>query len=168
MRKRFLIIAMVVGLVMLFAAGGIYAGKDVKDEIPMQNNAYEKHTKSIHAFTHKKHATEFAQKNPDIFPNGCGACHHDKENKPLKNLKMGDDVQNCIECHKKPGYVSGKDAKEKGLDEKQEREYHANALHENCQGCHKKYNDKKGLKSKDKGFAPTKSKCKACHTKDND
>ena len=30
---------------------------------------------------------------------GCGECHHDKDNKPLNNLKIGDDVQNCIECH---------------------------------------------------------------------
>ena len=72
-----------------------------------------------------------------------------------------DDVQSCIECHKKPEYIKGKKAK--GLSKKQKREYHANAIHDNCKGCHKKFNKEKGLKSKDKGAAPTT--CKSCHPK---
>ena len=163
MSKKLLMIAMVVGFVTLFVASGIYAGKEVKDQVRMENKAYAKHTRGVQMFEHKKHATAYAEKNPDLYANGCGECHHDKENKPLKALKMGDNVQNCIECHKKPGYVSGKEAKEKGLNEKQALEYHANAMHDNCQGCHKKYNKKMNLKSKDKGFAPTKANCKTCH-----
>lgn len=168
MKKRFLIIAMVVGIAVLLISVGLYAGTEVKDEIQMENKAYKEHKESIHTFTHKKHAVEYAEKHPDLYPNGCGDCHHeDKDGKsvPLKDLKEGDEVKNCIECHKIPGYIKSKEAKKKGLDKKQRREYHANAMHDNCQGCHKKFNKKMGLKSKDKGYAPTKSKCKTCHPK---
>ena len=168
MKKRFLFVAMVFGISVLFASTALYAGKEVKDEIRMENKAYKKHTKGIQVFTHKKHATEYAEKHPDLYKNGCGECHHDdKDGKavPIKKLKEGDEVKNCIECHKIPGYIKGKEAKEKGLDKKQQRQYHANAVHDNCQECHKKYNKKMGLKSKDEGYAPTKSKCKVCHPK---
>lgn len=168
MRKRFFTITVTAAIVILFCTVGIYAGTEVKDEIRMENKAYEKHTKSVMIFTHKKHMTEYAEKHPDLYKNGCGECHHeDKDGKsvPLKDLKEGDEVKNCIECHKIAGYIKKKEAKEKKLNEKQLLEYHANAIHENCQGCHKKYNKKMGLKSKDKGYAPTKSKCKTCHPK---
>jgi len=79
--------------------------------IDMNNKAYAKHTKGIQTFTHMKHAKEYAEKHPELYKNGCGSCHHDKNNKPLRNLKEGDDVQNCIECHKKAGYIKGKEAK---------------------------------------------------------
>lgn len=122
--------------------------------------------KGIHVFTQKKHATEYADNNLDLYKNGCGECHHDDDNKPLKDLKEGDEVQNCIECHKKPAYIKTKERRKKGLKKKDAiKEYHANAIHSNCQGCHKKYNKAKGLKSKDKGYAPTRSKCKTCHPK---
>lgn len=136
-----------------FMATFLYAGTEVADVIKMENKAYEKHTKGIVMFAHKKHVEEYKA--------GCGECHHDENNKPLDNLKEGDNVQNCIECHKKPGMIRGKKAK--GLTKEQKREYHANAMHENCKGCHKKFNKEKGLKSKDEGAAPTT--CKACHPK---
>ncbi len=137
----------------LFFVTGIYAGTDVQDNIKMENKAYKKHKKSIVTFSHKKHVVDYK--------GGCGDCHHDKNNKPLNNLKDGDNVQPCIECHKKPGYISGKKAK--GLKPEQKREYHGNAIHDNCKGCHKAFNKKKGLKSKDKGAAPVT--CKQCHPK---
>ena len=31
----------------------------------------------------------------------CGDCHHDKDGKPIRGLKIGYDVQNCIDCHSK-------------------------------------------------------------------
>jgi len=127
--------------------------------IIMNNKAYAKHTKGIQTFTHMKHAKEYVEKHPELYKNGCGSCHHDKDNKPLSNLKEGDDVQNCIECHKKPGYVKGKEAK--GLTKEQKREYHANAIHDNCKGCHKEFNKKMNLKAKDEGAAPVT--CKTCH-----
>ena len=142
----------VIALTGVFAATGIYAGTEVKDEIPMDNPAYKKHKKSIVTFTHKKHHEEYKL--------GCGECHHDKDGKPLNDLKIGDDVQGCIECHKKPG--KAKSSKDKKLTDKEEREYHANALHDNCIGCHKEDNKKKTGKTS--GPAPTK--CNDCHPKD--
>ena len=170
MSKKFLIVALVVGVAVLFAAAGLYAGTEVKDEIPMNNKAYKEHKESILVFTHKKHMTEYAEKHPDLYPNGCGDCHHeeteDGKSVPLKDLKEGDEVKNCIECHKKPAYISTKERKKKKLKKEDlVKEYHANAMHANCQGCHKKYNKKMKLKSKDEGYAPTKAKCKMCHPK---
>jgi hypothetical protein len=162
MSKKYWIIAAIAVIMTLFiTTTGIYAGKEVKDEIKLENKAYDKHTKGIVTFTHKKHTKEYAEKHPELYKRGCGECHHDKDNKPLSNLKEGDDVQNCIECHKKPEYIKGKEAK--GLTKEQKREYHANALHDNCKGCHKDYNKKMKLKSKDKGAAPVT--CKQCHPK---
>lgn len=162
MNKRYLVTLVFAVIATLFVVAGIYAGTEVKDEIIMENKAYAKHTKSIQTFTHLKHSKEYAEKNPDLYKAGCGECHHDKDNKPLTNLKEGDDVQNCIECHKKPGYMTGKEAK--GLSKEQKREYHANAIHDSCKGCHKKFNKCKNLKSKDEGAAPTT--CKKCHPKE--
>ena len=138
---------------------GIKKGIAFPNIIIMNNKAYAKHTKDIQTFTHLKHAKEYAEKHPELYKNGCGSCHHDKDNKPLRNLEEGDDVQNCIECHKKAGYIQGKEAK--GLTKEQKREYHANAIHDNCKGCHKEFNKKINLKSNDEGAAPVT--CKTCH-----
>ena len=137
----------------------IHEGIAFPDVIKMNNKAYAKHTKGVQTFTHMRHAKEYAEKHPELYKNGCGSCHHDKNNKPLRNLKEGDEVQNCIECHKKAGYIKGKEAK--GLSKEKKREYHANAIHDNCKGCHKDFNKKMMLKSKDKGAAPVT--CKTCH-----
>jgi hypothetical protein len=139
------------------------AGTEIKDVIRMENQAYEEHEKDINVFTHKKHATEYVENNPELYKNGCGECHHDDDGEPLKELKEGDDVQNCIECHDKPGYMRGREAR--GLTKEQKLEYHANAIHYNCKGCHKLFNKKMDLKSKDKGAAPRR--CKQCHRKED-
>ncbi|NQT09658.1 MAG: cytochrome c3 family protein, partial [Desulfobacteraceae bacterium] len=103
MRKKSLIIMAVFGIAVLFAATGIYAGTAVQDVIKMENKAYAEHKKSIVMFSHKKHIEDYKA--------GCGECHHDENGKPLNNLKIGDNVQNCIECHKKPSErPKGKDA----------------------------------------------------------
>ena len=159
MNKRYFVTSVVVVMATLFVVAGIYAGTQVKDEVKMEDKAYTEHTKSIVTFTHMKHAKEYAEQNPKLYKNGCGECHHDKDNKPLTNLKEGDEVQKCIECHKKPGYMTGKEAK--GLSKEQKREYHANAIHDNCKSCHKKFNKSKNLKSKDPGATPVT--CKQCH-----
>jgi len=129
--------------------GGLYAGTTVQDMIKMENKAYPKHSKSIVTFSHKKHVTEYKT--------GCGECHHDENNKPLNNLKEGDNVKNCIECHSKPGLKpKGRDAKK--LSKKEILGYHAEALHQNCKGCHSDFNKKNKTKK-----APTK--CMDCHPK---
>jgi len=164
MNKRLLVITVTVAIATLFIIASIYAGTEVKDVIQMENKAYKKHKESILVFTHKKHMAEYAEKNPDLYKNGCGECHHeekDGKSVPLKDLKEGDEVKNCIECHKIPEYIKGKKAK--GLTKEQKREYHTNAVHDNCKGCHRMFNKAKGLKSKDKGAAP--NTCKTCHPK---
>lgn len=149
MRKKYLIIMAVFGIAVLFAATGIYAGTNVSDVIMMQNKAYSKHKKGIATFSHKKHVEDYKA--------GCGECHHDAEGKPLDNLKAGDDVQNCIECHKKPSErPKGKGAPK--LTKKQRLDYHAEAIHYNCKDCHKKFNRKTKTKK-----APTT--CAKCHPK---
>ncbi len=126
----------------------VYAGTKAADVITMDNKTYKKHKKGIVSFSHKKHTTDYKI--------GCGECHHDASGKALTGLKDGDNVQGCIECHKKPGYITGKKAQ--GLDKKQKREFHANAIHDNCIDCHKKYNRKNKTKA-----AP--QTCSNCHPK---
>ena len=147
MKKKALLIAVAVAMAALFVAAGIHAGTTAPDVIEMNNPAY-KHKKGIAVFTHAKHVTEYKA--------GCGECHHDAEGKPLADLKEGDNVQPCFECHNKPGEIKGKKAK--GLSKAEKRAYHANALHDNCKGCHKKYNKANKTKA-----APTT--CKGCHPK---
>ena len=145
-------------MAVLFIAGSIYAGTTVPQVIKLHDKAYSKHKKGVVIFEHEKHAYDIKKKYPELYKTSCGECHHDEKNKPLVNLKEGDNVKNCIECHKKPKYVKGKAAKR--LSKEQKREYHANALHDNCKDCHKKYNKK--YKKTAKTGAPTT--CKRCHS----
>ncbi|MGD9411547.1 MAG: cytochrome c3 family protein [Desulfobacterales bacterium] len=164
--NKTLLILVVVGFAAIFAAAGIYA-KTVPDVIKMEDPAYKERKKGVVEFSHGKHQKDYAKSYPDLYKRGCGECHHDKDNKPLTNLKEGDPVQRCIECHKKPGEVP-KDLKKKWREQKvkkaekkkMELEYHAEALHDNCRGCHKKFNKKYKPKK-----APTT--CTKCHPKKN-
>ncbi|MBW1835071.1 MAG: cytochrome c3 family protein [Deltaproteobacteria bacterium] len=142
MNKRSLLIIAVVGIASMFLATAIYAGTTVADVVNMENKAYKKHKKSIVKFSHKKHNVEYKA--------GCGECHHDTEGKPLSALKMGDEVHNCIECHKKPGRAPRAKKGEAKLS-------NAEALHKNCIGCHKI------AKKSGKKAAPTS--CAKCHPK---
>jgi hypothetical protein len=153
-RKPSFTIAALVGLATVFIAAGIYAGTEVPDVITMQNKAYEKHTKGIVEFTHKKHVEEYKA--------ACGDCHHDDQGKPLAE---GDNIESCITCHKIPGTVPGELKKEwreakmpKAEQKKRELEYHAEALHQNCIACHKDFNKKNNTKA-----APVT--CTTCHPK---
>jgi len=153
-KKGFLIIT-TIGFIVLFASVALYACGDVPAVIKMQND-YE-HKKEIVAFTHEKHV--------DAYKNGCGACHHDENNKPLDNLKAGDSVQKCIECHSKPGEVPKaekdkwkKKKLKKAEKDKLARQWHAEAVHDNCRDCDKAYNKKYKTKA-----APTT--CAKCHPK---
>jgi Class III cytochrome C family len=146
----------IIGIACVFLAGSIQAGTQVADVIPMDNPAYEKHTKGIVQFSHKKHAADYG--------GTCGDCHHDDKGQPLE-LKEGDDVQACITCHKIPGQVP-KDVKKewkakklkKAETNKLKLDYHAEALHANCIACHKKWNKENKSKA-----APTS--CTKCHPK---
>ena len=154
-------ISAVVGIAILLVVAGIYA-KEVPEIIRLEEPAYEEHKDGIVEFSHGKHQSEYAKQYPEFYKNGCGECHHDEDNKPLTELKEGDDVQKCIECHKIASEApKGKKAKKKLSKKEKIKDYHAEALHENCKSCHKKYN-KKYKPKKDKK-APTT--CKTCHPK---
>ena len=158
MNKKLMVLVIVVSAA-LFVVAGIYA-KAVPEMIKLEDPAYKDHKKGVVEFAHAKHQTEYAKKYPEFYKNGCGECHHDKDNKPLSNLKEGDDVQKCIECHKIAAEApKGKKAKKKLSKKEKIKDYHAEALHENCKGCHKKYNKKYKPSKK----APTT--CTTCHPK---
>ncbi len=147
MKNKRLLVTAIIGIATLFLAAALYAGSTAPDVIKMQND-YE-HTKGIVEFTHKKHVAEYKA--------GCGDCHHDENNKPLADLKEGDNVQKCIECHNKPGEKpKGKNAPK--LSKSEKLQYHAEAIHDNCKGCHKDFNKKNKTKA-----APTT--CTKCHPK---
>ena len=163
MNKKLLILV-IVGCAALFVAAGIYA-KTIPDVIELNDPAYKVHKKGVVHFEHGKHQKEYVEKYPEFYKNGCGDCHHDKDNKPLSNLKEGDPVQKCIECHKIPSEVPKKLKKEwrekkvkKAEQKKKKLEYHAEALHMNCRDCHKAFNKKYKPKK-----APTT--CAKCHPK---
>ncbi len=158
-KKTFILISTIIAIVILFGTVKNHAGTKVDDVLKLQNKSYRKHKEGIVIFQHRKHQGEYREKNPKLFNSTCGECHHDDDNKPRINLKEGDEVKNCIECHKKASYIKGKRAK--GLSKEKRREYQANAMHDNCKTCHKKFNKKKRLKRKDKGYAP--NTCKTCH-----
>jgi len=158
MSKKHFMITVIVGIASLFIAAGIYA-KATPDVIELQDPAYKEHKKGVVHFEHKKHWDEYEKAYPDLYPNKCGECHHDDKNKPLTELKDGDDVKKCIECHKTPSEApKGKKAKKKLSKKEKIKEYHAEALHENCKSCHKKFNKKYKPKK-----APTT--CTKCHPK---
>ena len=147
--KKILWVVVVVGMAVVFASAALHAGTKAPEVIKMDDKAYTKHEKGIVEFSHKKHVAEYK--------NTCGDCHHDKDGKKLVNLKDGDNVQPCIDCHKKPGEKpKGKDAPK--LTDKETLEYHAEAMHKNCQGCHKEVNKKNNNQN-----APTT--CVKCHPK---
>jgi NAD-dependent SIR2 family protein deacetylase len=150
MSKKYLLIIAVAGIASMFLATAIYAGTTVADVVKMENKAYAKHKKSLVTFTHKKHIEEYKA--------GCGECHHDAEGKPLSALKMGVEVQNCIECHTKASRAPKAKKGEAKLSKKEKMAYHAEAIHLNCISCHKKANKASGTKA-----APTS--CAKCHPK---
>ena len=151
MNKKLLTMFLAAGIAVIFVATGLYAGTDVPDTITMDYNQYKKRTKQppkskIIEFTHKKHNEEYKI--------SCGECHHDKDAKPL-DLKIGDPVQKCVECHTK----LEKEKKKKG--EKEDILVLENAMHGNCIDCHKDVNIKAGDPKGKKGPAPTS--CTKCH-----
>ncbi len=147
MIKKLLVLLLVAGVALLFGSTAMYAGTEVADTFKMEAKEYKKHKKAIVTFTHKKHNVDYKI--------SCGECHHDENNKPL-DLKMGDDVQRCIECHKKAG--KAKAPKGQKWSKEKKREFHADAVHDNCIKCHKAFNKKNKTKA-----AP--ATCSKCHPK---
>jgi hypothetical protein len=148
--KRIFLLLAIIGVSMFLFGASINASEPakVKDVLEMNNtDAFPKHKMGLCEFTHKKHSTAA----PDGHGIACGECHHDKDGKPLE-LKEGDAVQGCLECHSEVG----KPKKEKGMSkedwEAMQLEYYYGAMHANCIDCHK-----------EKGAGPVK--CAECHPK---
>ena len=149
MNKKLLTWLLAAGIAVIFVATGLYAGTTVPDTITMDYNQYKKRTKQppkskFVEFSHTKHNVDYKI--------SCGSCHHDADNKPLNDLKLGDEVQKCVECHTK----LAKDKKKK-----KDIMVLENAMHGNCIDCHKDINIKAGDPKGRKGPAPTS--CTKCH-----
>ncbi|WP_020589418.1 cytochrome c3 family protein [Desulfobacter curvatus] len=153
MSKKLFTLLLAAGIAVFFTASGIQAGTKAEDVITMKSKLLDaKRKKSPDAkkpsklveFTHKKHHEEYKI--------SCGECHHDKDGKPLADLKEGDDVKKCEECHTN---VKPKDKTFQGVYKKKPIDimHLESAIHENCIGCHKE----KGLK--------VGTKCGDCHKK---
>ncbi len=150
MYKKLVTLLLAAGIAVIFVATGLHAGTEVPDTITMDYNNYKKRKKAPPKFkfavlTHKKHAEDYKI--------SCGDCHHDKDGKPL-DLKIGDDVQKCSECHNIM-------AKPKDKKKKKDIKILENAMHKNCIGCHKDINKKAGDPKGMKGPAP--ASCGKCH-----
>lgn len=148
MSKKALIFVIPSVLATFFAAV-LFAGTTVQDTFKMESKEYTKRTYNSATLSHKKHVEDYKI--------GCGECHHNDKAEPLNDLKMGDDVQRCIECHKIPSRKPKK-SKLKGAEK---REYHAEAVHDNCKDCHKIFNKKVKKETGKNGTAPTS--CNKCH-----
>nr|WP_319494543.1 cytochrome c3 family protein [uncultured Desulfobacter sp.] len=153
MSKKIFTLLLAAGIAVIFTASGLQAGTKADDVITIKSKILDATRKKgpdakkpckYVEFEHKKHIEDYKLT--------CGDCHHDKDGKPLADLKMGDDVQKCEECHthvkanKADATFQGK-AKKKPVDIMQLEA----AFHENCIGCHKE----KGLK--------VGTKCGDCH-----
>ena len=140
-RSLLVLTALAMGVVFVFAVA--YAS-DPADTMTMQSKLFEKHTKGLVTFTHKKHNVDY--KIP------CADCHH--VYKDGKNVwKEGDAVDKCDACHSEAKAPKG----DKSPKAEKIKKYYYSAIHENCSGCHK------ALKKEGKPTGP--SSCKDCHPK---
>ncbi|MBS3758581.1 MAG: cytochrome c3 family protein [Desulfobacterales bacterium] len=140
--KQILTILTISCIGMLFLVAGINAEEAQKTEkascpdvMEMKNEqAFPQHRMGIVEFDHKKHVAD----KPDGYGLGCGECHHDENGEPLSDLKAGDEVQGCFECHDKKSRPRRDPSMSPEEWEKEQLKYYYGAIHENCMGCHKK------------------------------
>ncbi|WP_035237193.1 cytochrome c3 family protein [Desulfobacter vibrioformis] len=153
MSKKFFALLLAAGIAVVFTASGIQAGTQADDVITMKSKLLDANRKKgpdsknpyqLVQFDHKKHH--------EAYNISCGDCHHDKEGKPLADLKEGDDVQECEVCHT---HATPGDKNFQGKYKKKPVDimHLESAIHENCVGCHKE----KGLS--------VGTKCGDCHKK---
>ena len=153
MSKKTFIFVVTTVVMSFFAAAVLLAGTTVQDTFKMESKEYKTRKYNSATLTHKKHVEEYKA--------NCGECHHDANGKPLNDIKTGENVQKCIECHKIPSRKPKKKKGEPKLTDEQRRAYHAEALHDNCKVCHKVFNKKVKKETGKKGKAPTS--CNKCH-----
>ncbi|MCF8025739.1 MAG: cytochrome c family protein [Desulfobacteraceae bacterium] len=147
MSKRLGILSVVGCVIAVFLAAGLYAGTNIPDTVEMKNEkAFDQHRMPIVEFSHQKHTAD----KPDGYGVSCGECHHDENGEPLTDLKAGDEVHHCFECHSGKGAGTPKDFMGPPPDAEALNSYYT-AVHVNCVGCHKKQDGPKA--------------CNQCHTK---
>ncbi len=152
MNKKLIMLLLAAGFAAIFATTGLQAGTEVEDTFQIVTPGYEDVNRKKGppqfkpvTFTHKKHTEDYGI--------SCGDCHHDENGEPLE-LKMGDDVHPCYECH---------NIFEKTKENRRDIMVHENAMHGNCRECHKEVNIEAGDPKGRKGPAPTS--CTQCHEK---
>lgn len=143
MKKRSILTLTIVALGVVFLFSVVHASGPA-DEMTMNSPVFEKHTKSLVTFTHKKHNVDY--KIP------CADCHHIYEGG--KNVWTEDKpAAKCTTCHKEAKAPKG----EKMPKADKIKKYYYDAIHANCAGCHK------DLKKAGKPTGPVS--CKECHPK---
>jgi ribosomal protein L31 len=144
MKKLSLLVFGLAALAIVLLCAAVQATQEVSDTMTMNSGVYEKHTKTLVTFTHKKHNVDYKI--------GCSDCHHVYEGG--KNVwKEGGEVKKCDACHTEAKAPKG----DKTSKAEKIKKYHYSAVHANCQGCHK------DLKTAGKPTGPTT--CKDCHPK---
>lgn len=146
MSRKLFLISVAACVAVAFMAVGIYAGTTCPVKIKMDTTKiFPKHRMGIVIFDHQKHEAA----KPGGYGLKCGECHHDANHKPLNNLKPGEKVKLCADCHSEKGKASPKTFR--NPTKKELKKYYV-AIHAACIGCHRKLKDKK---------APTR--CNQCH-----
>jgi len=143
MNKKLLTLLLTAGISVLFLATGLYAGTEFSDEITIDYNKYEKRMFGPSA----RNFVNFPHKNHNIdYEISCDECHH-------IDLKLGDEVQPCAECH-----IELTPTKKNRKSIMLLR----NAYHASCIECHKAFNKEAGdPRGFDESAPPTS--CSECH-----
>ncbi len=143
MNKNLLTLLLAAGISVLFLANGLYAGTKFYGEITIDYNKYpERYFKlskrNYVEFPHALHVMDFEL--------SCEQCHH-------LDLKMGDEVQPCADCHIE---LTPTKKNRKSII------LLRNAYHATCIDCHKEFNKKAGdPRGFDESAPPTS--CSECH-----
>ncbi len=145
MNKKILTLLLAAGISVLFFATALCAGTKFQDEITMDYNKYperyfKQSKRNFIEFPHALHAMDFEL--------SCEQCHH-------IDLKLGDEVQPCAECHIE--LTPTKKNRKSIL-------LLRNAYHASCRKCHKEVNKEAGDPRGLDEFAPP-TNCSECHTR---
>ena len=143
MNKKLLTLLLAAGISVLFLTTALHAGTEFSGEITMDYNKYpERYFKmpkrNYVEFPHSLHVMDFEL--------SCEQCHH-------LDLKMGDEVQPCADCHIE---LTPTKKNRKSII------LLRNAYHATCIDCHKEFNKKAGdPRGFDESAPPTS--CSECH-----
>ena len=137
MRYKYGMLVIIVGLVLVVAAGWQVSMAQEANYILAHDDVFGNLRRPEVAFAHEQH-------EESLEDDGCGACHHSPDDQTGKLAYIEGDERSCKECH---------DLK-KVADIPALRE----AFHGNCTNCHRKQ-----IKSGNPKSGPTT--CGGCHKK---